>query len=142
MATINQIQDEIIEDFALFDNWDDKYTYIIELGKSLPALHEMYKLEGNKIKGCQSNVWLVAKKDKDKLIFEADSDAIIVKGLVSLLIKVLSNQPTDEISQAELYFLEKIGMHQHLSMTRANGLAAMVKQMKLYALAYQNKLQE
>lgn len=139
--SINEIQDEIIEDFELFDNWDDKYAYIIELGKKLAPLTEEYKTEANKIKGCQSQVWLHPYlNEENKIIFEGDSDAVIVKGLVSLLIKVLSNQKPEEIAQADLYFIDKIGMRQHLSMTRANGLASMVKQMKLYALAFQTTI--
>jgi cysteine desulfuration protein SufE len=135
--TINEIQDEIIEDFGLFDNWEDRYAYIIELGKKLPELQEEHKIEENKIKGCQSSVWMITRLQDGKIIFEGDSDAIIVKGLVSLLIKVLSNQSAEEVANAHLYFVEKIGMKQHLSMTRANGLASMIKQMKMYGLAYQ-----
>jgi cysteine desulfuration protein SufE len=139
---INEIQDEIIEDFDLFDNWDDKYAYIIELGKKLAPLADEFKIEANKIKGCQSQVWLHPHlNEENKVIFEADSDAVIVKGLVSMLIKVLSNQKPEDIAQCELYFIDKIGMKQHLSMTRANGLASMIKQMKMYALAYQSSLQ-
>jgi cysteine desulfuration protein SufE len=135
--SIQEIQEEIIADFELFDNWDDKYAYIIELGKKLPPLADNYKVEENKVRGCQSNVWLHASLDDKQVRFEADSDAVIVKGLVSLLIKVLSGHPPEEISQAELFFLEKIGLQQHLSMTRSNGLASMVKQMKHYAIALQ-----
>lgn len=137
--TINEIQDEIVSDFELFDNWDDKYAYLIEMGKKLPALTEQYKTESNKIKGCQSNVWLHTNLKDNHLIFEGDSDAMIVRGLVSMLIKVFSGQNPEEIAQTDLYFMDKIGLKQHLSMTRANGLSAMVKQMKLYALAYQAK---
>lgn len=137
--TINEIQDEIISDFELFDTWDDKYAYLIEMGKKLPALAEEYKTESNKIKGCQSNVWLHTNLKDNHLIFEGDSDAMIVRGLVSMLIKVFSGQNPEEIAQTDLYFMDKIGLKQHLSMTRANGLSAMVKQMKLYALAYQVK---
>jgi cysteine desulfuration protein SufE len=135
--TINEIQAEIIEEFELFDNWDDRYAYIIELGKKLPTLDEKYKTEPHKIKGCQSQVWLHSHLQGEQIYFEADSDAVIVKGLVSLLIRVLSAHSPTEIAQADLYFMDKIGMKQHLSMTRANGLAAMIKQMKLDALAYQ-----
>lgn len=137
--TINEIQDEIISDFELFDTWDDKYAYLIEMGKKLPVLSEEYKTESNKIKGCQSNVWLHTNLKANHLIFEGDSDAMIVRGLVSMLIKVFSGQSPEEIAQTDLYFMDKIGLKQHLSMTRANGLSAMVKQMKLYALAYQVK---
>ncbi len=139
--SINKIQDEIIEEFDLFDNWEDKYAYLIELGKKLPALEENHKTDGNKIKGCQSNVWIHSQLQDDKLIFRGDSDAIIVKGLVSTLIRVLSEQNPAEIAQADLYFLDKIGMQQHLSMTRANGLASMIKQMKMYGIVYQSKLE-
>jgi cysteine desulfuration protein SufE len=138
--TINEIQDQVIEEFALFDDWTDKYEYIIDLGKKLPPLDDQYKTEENKIKGCQSTVWLHAELDGDKLLFEAESEAVIVKGLVSLLIRVLSGHTPEEIVQANLYFMERIGMNQHLAQTRSNGLASMVKQMKLYALAYQAKL--
>lgn len=138
--TINDIQDKIINDFSLFDEWDEKYGYIIELGKKLSPFSEEYKTEEYKIKGCQSQVWLHAYLQDDKVFFEADSDAIIVKGLVSLLIKILSGHKPQEIANADLYFMEKIGMKQHLSPTRSNGLASMVKQMKLYAIAYNAKL--
>lgn len=141
MATINDIQDEIIADFDLFDDWTDKYTYIIELGKKLEALEEQYKTEDNIIKGCQSRVWLHATIKDNLVFFETDSDAIIVKGLVYLLVSVLSGQKPADIMDADLYFIDKIGMQQHLSPTRANGLAAMVKQMKLYGLAYKTKMQ-
>ncbi|MCU0438095.1 MAG: SufE family protein [Raineya sp.] len=136
--TIQEIQDEIISDFELFDDWDDKYGYIIELGKKLPVLAPEYKTEENLVRGCQSQVWLHAYTKDGKIFFEGDSDAIIVKGLVSLLIKVLSEHTPEEISQADLYFLSKVGLQQHLSMTRANGLASMIKQMKAYSLAFQN----
>ena len=139
MATINEIQDQIIEDFALFDEWDEKYAHIIDLGKKVPSLKEEFKTEQNIIKGCQSQVWMVSHVLDDKVYFEGDSDAIIVKGLVALLLKVLSGQPAADIAESDLYFIDKIGMKQHLSMTRSNGLASMVKQMKLHALAYQSK---
>jgi len=139
MATINEIQDQIIEDFTLFDEWDEKYAYIIDLGKKVPSLKEEFKTEQNIIKGCQSQVWMVSHVQNDKVYFEGDSDAIIVKGLVALLLKVLSGQPAADIAESDLYFIDKIGMKQHLSMTRSNGLASMVKQMKLHALAYQSK---
>lgn len=140
--TIQEIQDEIIEDFSLFDNWEDKYAYLIELGKKLPVLEEKYKIEENKIKGCQSNVWLHTYLQDGRLMFEGDSDAVIVKGLVSMLIKVLSNHSPETIARADLYFIDKIGMKQHLSMTRANGLVAMIKQMKLYGLVYHSKTEK
>lgn len=135
--TINEIQNEIIEDFSLFENWEDKYAYLIEQGKNLAPLEENYKTEQNKIKGCQSSVWMVSELKDNRVIYRADSDALIVKGLASLLIKVLSGQKTEEIVGADLYFIDRIGMKQHLSMTRANGLASMIKQMKLYAMAFQ-----
>ena len=136
--TINEIQDELIEDFALFDDWESKYEYIIDMGKQLPPLPEHYKTEENIIKGCQSRVWLHAEADGDVVKFAADSDAIIVKGLVSMLVKVLSGHKPEEIASANLYFMERIGLHQHLAQTRSNGLASMVKQMKMYGLAYQS----
>ena len=137
--TINESQDEIIEEFELFDDWADKYEYIIDLGKKLKGFPEAQKTEDNIIKGCQSRVWLNARKDEEKLIFEADSEAIIVKGLVNMLIRVLSGHTPQEIAKADLYFMEKIGMSQHLAQTRSNGLASMVKQMKNYAIAYSLK---
>jgi cysteine desulfuration protein SufE len=137
--TINQIQDEIIEEFALFEDWTDKYEYIIDIGKKLPPLSPDYKTEENKIKGCQSQVWLHAEMHGHKLQFSGDSDAVIVKGLIGLLIRVLSNQKPEDIARANLYFIDKIGMSQHLAQTRSNGLASMVKQMKLYGIAFQAK---
>ena len=137
--TINETQDSIINNFSLFDEWDEKYGYIIELGKKLPQLSDEYKTDDYKIKGCQSQVWLHPYLKDDKIFFDGDSDAIIVKGLVSLLIKILSGHKPEEIANADLYFMEKIGMQQHLSITRSNGLASMVKQMKLYAIAYTTK---
>lgn len=137
MSTINQIQDELIEDFELFDDWESKYEYIIDLGKQLPTLDDKYKTEENIIKGCQSRVWLQTSIQGNNLIFDADSDAIIVRGLVSMLVKVLSGHTPEEIAQSELYFMERIGLHQHLAQTRSNGLASMVKQMKAYAIGYQ-----
>jgi cysteine desulfuration protein SufE len=137
--TINESQDEIIEEFELFDDWADKYEYIIDLGKKLKGFPEEHKTEDNIIKGCQSRVWLNARKEEEKLLFEADSEAIIVKGLVNMLIRVLSGHTPQEIAKADLYFMEKIGMSQHLAQTRSNGLASMVKQMKNYAIAYSLK---
>ena len=134
--TINETQDEIIEEFELFDDWADKYEYIIDLGKKLKGLPEEQKTEDNIIKGCQSRVWLNARKDNNDLIFEADSEAIIVKGLVNMLIRVLSGHTPKEIAESDLYFMDKIGMSSHLAQTRSNGLASMVKQMKNYAIAY------
>ncbi len=139
--TINEIQDEIIEEFELFDNKNDQYGYIIELGKKLEKLPEESYKEENLIKGCQSKVWLTAEKSEQttelQLKYFADSDSTLVKGLVSLLMRVLSEQPAKEILTTELYFIDKIGLGQLLSMNRLNGLASMVKQMKIYALAYQ-----
>lgn len=134
-----EIENQLIEDFSLFDSWDDKYEYIIELGKKLPPLDEKHKTIENKIKGCQSSVWLVSNFKDGLVFFEADSDSVIVKGLVSLLIKVLSGQSPDTIINADLEFMNKIGLMQHLAITRSNGLLAMVKQMKFYAMAYQLK---
>ncbi|MCP9757092.1 SufE family protein [Lacihabitans sp. CCS-44] len=137
--SINELQDEIIEEFELFeDDWEGKYEYIIDLGKKLSPLAEEFKTEDNIIKGCQSVVWLNAKYENGLVIFEGDSQAIIVKGLVSMLLKVLTNHTPREILNADLYFIEKIGLTSHLAQTRSNGLASMVKQMKTYALAYQS----
>lgn len=137
--SITEIQNEIVESFSLFDDWTDRYEYIIDLGKKLPPLAEIHKVESNLIKGCQSQVWLVARLEDGKLFFDADSDAMIVKGLVSLLIHVFSGQDPEEISKADLFFIDKIGMTNHLAQTRSNGLLSMVKQIKFYALAYQAK---
>lgn len=133
---INEIQDEIIEEFELFDDWEGKYEYIIDLGKKLPKLSDEHKNEDNIIKGCQSIVWLHAYKQDGKLHFEADSEAIIVKGLVSMLVKVMTNHTPEEILKSELNFIDKIGLASHLAQTRSNGLASMVKQMRSYAVAY------
>lgn len=133
--SINEIQNEIIEEFELFEEWEDRYTHLIDLGKKLPLMPEALKTEERIVKGCQSNVWLYPVHEAGKIRFEADSDALIVKGLVSLLVRTLSEQTPADIAQADLYMFEKIGMMQHLSMTRANGLASMMKQMKMYALA-------
>ncbi|PHN04933.1 SufE family protein [Flavilitoribacter nigricans] len=135
--TINEIQDEIIGEFAFFDDWMDKYEYIIELGKDLPLINEQYKTEDHLIKGCQSLVWLHADEKDGKVQFTADSDAIITKGLIALMIRVLSDQEPADIAAADLYFINKIGLQEHLSPTRANGLLSMVKQMKMYGLALQ-----
>jgi len=136
MATINETQDELIEEFGLFDDWADKYEYLIDLGKKLAPMNESFKTEENVIKGCQSKVWLHAEKQGDQVLFFADSEAIIVKGMISMLIRVLSNHTAAEIMQADLYFIDQIGMSQHLAQTRSNGLVAMVKQMKNYAVAF------
>ena len=136
--TIEQTEEAIIDSFSLFDSWEEKYEYIIDLGKKLPPLEETYKVPENIIKGCQSTVWLVASYGNDKIDFKADSDAVIVKGLVSMLIEVLSGHTPDEILHAKLDFIREIGMMNHLAQTRSNGLLAMVKQMKNYALAYKS----
>src|SRR5262245_54472055 len=139
--SIPEIENEIVEEFALFDSWDDKYEYIIDLGKKLPELDAKYKTDENKVRGCQSTVWLVADYKDGKIYYSADSDAVIVKGLISMLIRVLSGQAPDEIINAPLDFIKKIGMTTHLAQTRSNGLLSMVKQMKHYALAYKLKVQ-
>lgn len=133
--TINEKQDELIEDFAFYTDWMEKYEYIIQLGKELPLIHDSYKTDEYIIKGCQSRVWLYPNMNEGKIDFTADSDAIITKGLVSLMVKVLSGHTPKEIASADLYFIDKIGLKEHLSPTRANGLLSMVKQMKLYAIA-------
>ena len=137
--TIAEIEDEIVEEFSMFDTWDEKYEYIIDLGKRLPPLDEQYKKDENKVRGCQSTVWLVADYKDGKILYKAESDAVIVKGLISMLIRVLSNHSPDEIIEARLDFINKIGMMSHLAQTRSNGLLAMVKQMKNYALAHKIK---
>jgi cysteine desulfuration protein SufE len=141
MSTIIEIENEIVEEFSLFDNWEDKYEYIIDMGKKLLPLSAEHKIEDNRIKGCQSTVWLVAFEQDGKLIFKADSDAIIVKGLVSMLIRVLSGQHPKDIIISQLNFITQIGLTNHLAQTRSNGLLSMVKQMKNYAMAYLSKEQ-
>jgi cysteine desulfuration protein SufE len=133
--TINEIQDQIIEDFSYYEDWMEKYEHIIQLGKELPLIAEEYKKEENLIKGCQSRVWLHADYIDGKVIFTADSDAIITKGLVGLMISVLSGQSPKAIAEADIYFIDRIGLKSHLSPTRSNGLLAMLKQMKMYAVA-------
>lgn len=137
--TIEATENEIVEEFSLFDSWDDKYEYIIDLGKRLPTLDDQYKKDENRVRGCQSTVWLTADYENGKIFYKADSDAVIVKGLISMLIRVLSGQEPDKIINANLDFIKEIGMMSHLAQTRANGLLAMVKQMKNYALAYKLK---
>ena len=137
--SIEEIESEIVEEFSLFDNWDDKYEYIIDLGKRLPPLNDQYKQDENRVRGCQSTVWLVADNKDGKIWYQADSDAVIVKGLISMLIRVLSGQQADAIVTAPLNFIGEIGMMSHLAQTRSNGLLSMVKQMKNYALAYKVK---
>jgi len=137
--TIQEIEQEIVEEFSLFDSWDDKYEYIIDLGKKLAPLEEAYKIDENKVRGCQSTVWLVADYRDGKVFYKAESDAVIVKGLISMLIRVLSGQSPNQIIDARLNFINEIGMTTHLAQTRANGLLSMVKQMKNFALAYKIK---
>ncbi len=138
MSTIQEIQEEIIEDFAMFDDWMQKYEYLIDLGKELSPIKEQYKTEENLIKGCQSRVWLHAEHTEGKIIYTADSDAIMTKGIIAILINVLSGQSPSEIANAKLDFINEIGLKDQLSPTRANGLVSMIKQMKIYALAFQN----
>ena len=135
--SILEIEQDIVEEFALFDTWDDKYEYIIDMGKKLKPLDDIHKKEENKIKGCQSTVWMVSEYKDGKVYFKAESDAVIVKGLVSMLIRVLSGHKPEEIIHAKLDFIDQIGMKQHLAQTRSNGLLSMVKQMKLDATVYQ-----
>ena len=133
-------QAEIVAEFSMFDDWMQRYEYMIELGKSLPLIDESYKTDDNIIKGCQSKVWVHAELDNDKIVFTADSDAIITKGIIAILIRAFSNQPPKEILAAETTFIDEIGLKEHLSPTRANGLVSMIKQLKMYALAYQTQL--
>ena len=135
MQTIKEIQEEILDDFNMFDDWMQKYEYLIDLGKELPSIDEKYRVEENLIKGCQSRVWLHAEENKGNIVFSADSDAIMTKGIVALLIRVLSGQNANDIAHADLDFINKIGLKEQLSATRANGLLSMIKQMKLYAIA-------
>ena len=138
MSTIKKIQAEIVEDFGMFDDWMQKYEYLIDLGNDLAPIKEQYKTEDNLIKGCQSRVWLHAEHTKGKIIFTADSDAIMTKGIVAILINVLSNQAPKDIATAKLDFINEIGLKDQLSPTRANGLVSMIKKMKLYAIAFNN----
>lgn len=137
--TINEIQDEVIAEFSDFDDWMDRYQLLIDLGNEQEPLDEQYKTEQNLIEGCQSRVWLHAEEEDGKLIFKAESDAVIVKGIIALLIKVVSGHSADEILESELYFIDRIGLKEHLSPTRSNGLLSMVKQMRMYALAFKAK---
>ncbi|NOX47889.1 MAG: SufE family protein [Chlorobi bacterium] len=137
--TIQEIENQITEEFGLFDDWMDKYNYIIEMGKTLPMIDGKYKTDQYIISGCQSRVWLSAEMKDGKIIFKADSDAIITKGIINLLIRVLSNQSPDDILKTDLGFLDKIGLKEHLSPTRSNGLTSMIKQMKLYAVVFKAK---
>ena len=142
MKTINELQDEVIEEFSDFDDWMDKYQLLIDLGSEQEALDEQYKTDQNLIDGCQSRVWLQADLVDGKIVFQAESDALIVKGIVALLVQVVSGHTPDEILDTDLYFIEKIGLKEHLSPTRSNGLLAMVKQMRMYALAFKAKQAE
>ena len=139
--SIETIQNEIVDEFSMFDDWMERYEYMIELGKSLPLINSKYKTDDNIIKGCQSKVWLHADFDKDKVIFTADSDAIITKGIVEILIRVFTNQTPQTILEANTNFIDTIGLKEHLSPTRANGLVSMIKQIKMYAIAYQTQQQ-
>lgn len=141
MSKIQELQDEIIDEFSMFENWEERYQYMIDLGKSLPLISEQYKTDDNIIKGCQSKVWVHAEMNDNKVVFTADSDAIITKGIIAILIRVFSNQHPKDIIEANTDFIDKIGLKEHLSPTRANGLASMIKQLKLYAIAYQTQLQ-
>ena len=140
MMSIQQIQEEIVDEFSLFDDWMEKYEHMIGLGKSLPLIKDEYKTEDNIIKGCQSKVWVHAELDNDRIVFTADSDAIITKGIIAILIRTFSNQKPQDIIEANTEFIDEIGLKEHLSPTRANGLVSMVKQLKLYAIAYQTQL--
>ena len=136
---IETIQNELIDEFSMFDDWMERYEYMIELGKSLPLIDAKYKTDENIIKGCQSKVWLHSEFKNDKVIFSADSDAIITKGIVAILVRVFSNQSPQEILSANTDFIDAIGLKEHISPTRANGLVSMIKQIKMYALAYQTQ---
>ncbi|MBA6156061.1 SufE family protein [Tenacibaculum sp. S7007] len=138
--TIKEIQEEIIDEFSMFEDWMERYEYIIDLGRSLPLINEAYKLDENLIKGCQSKVWLYSELKNDTIEFTADSDAILTKGIVALLLRVFSNQTPQAILEANTNFIDEIGLKEHLSPTRANGLVSMVKQIKMYAIAQQSKL--
>lgn len=138
--TINEIQSELVDEFSMFDDWMERYEYMIELGKSLPIIDSQYKKEENLIKGCQSKVWLHAELNNNKIVYTADSDAIITKGIVSILIRTFTNQSPSEILAANTNFIDEIGLKEHLSPTRANGLVSMIKQIKLYAVAFQTKV--
>lgn len=137
--SIKDIEEEIVEEFNMFENWIDKYDYLIDLGKSLPKIDNEYKVKDNIITGCQSQVWLHAKQENNKVVFTADSDAIMTKGIIAMLIRVLSGQKAENIINTSLDFINKIGLNEQLSQTRANGLNSMIKQMKIYALAFKNK---
>lgn len=137
--TIKEVQDEIVDEFSMFDDWDERYQYVIDLGKSLPLIEEKYKVEENTIKGCQSKVWLHGEKIEDRIVFTADSDAIITKGIIAVLIRAFSNQKASDILEADTKFIDEIGLKEQLSPTRANGLVSMIKQIKMYALAFNSQ---
>jgi len=136
---IREIQEEIVDEFSMFDDWEERYQYVIDLGNSLPLIDEQYKTEENIIKGCQSKVWLHGEQKDDNIVFTADSDAILTKGIIAILIRVFSNQKAADILEADTAFIDEIGLKEHLSPTRANGLVSMIKQIKMYALAFQAK---
>ncbi|WP_418264384.1 SufE family protein [Flavobacterium faecale] len=136
---IKEIQEEIVDEFSMFDDWMERYEYIIELGKKLPLIAEKYKTDNNLIKGCQSKVWLQGEQSDDKVIFTADSDAILTKGIIAILIRVFSNQTPADIIEADMSFIDEIGLKEHLSPTRANGLVSMIKNIKMYAIAFDAK---
>lgn len=138
--TIKEIQEEIIEEFSMFEDWMERYEYIIEIGKSLPQIEDEFKTDKNLIAGCQSKVWLHSELKEGKINYTADSDAILTKGIVALLLRVFNHQTPKDVLNAELHFIDEIGLKEHLSPTRANGLVSMIKQIKLYALAFQSKL--
>ncbi len=140
MNSISKIQKELVEEFSFFEDWMQRYEHMIDLGKSLPLIKEKYKTDDNIIKGCQSKVWMHAELEETKLIFTADSDAIITKGIIAILIRVFSEQHPDEILNADTKFIDQIGLKEHLSPTRANGLVSMIKQIKMYALAYKTQI--
>ncbi|MGA9638874.1 SufE family protein [Flavobacterium sp.] len=137
--TIKAIQDEIVDEFSMFDDWMERYEYIIELGKKLPLINEEYKTDDNLIKGCQSKVWLKGEQNEDKIVFTADSDAILTKGIIAILIRVFSNQSAIDIINSDMSFIDDIGLKEHLSPTRANGLVSMIKNIKMYAIAFNAK---
>lgn len=139
--SIKEIQDEIVDEFSMFDDWMERYEYIIELGKKLPLIQEEFKTENNLIKGCQSKVWLQGEQNEDKIVFTADSDAILTKGIIAILIRSFSNQKAADILEADMNFIDEIGLKEHLSPTRANGLVSMIKNIKMYALAFNSKQQ-
>jgi cysteine desulfuration protein SufE len=139
MMKIKEIQNEIVDEFSMFDDWMERYEYIIQLGKNLPLIKEEFKTDNNVIKGCQSKVWLQGEKEEDKIVFTADSDAILTKGIIAILIRTFSNQTASAILEADMNFIDEIGLKEHLSPTRANGLVSMIKNIKMYALAYDSQ---